>query len=52
MKTTFKSTDSLACPCMLVGHASSSWLSALFAGVPYNREKKRKSGLYLPALLR
>ena len=26
---------------------SSSWLSALFAGVPYNREKKRMSILSL-----
>ena len=27
---------------VLVGHASGCWLSALGAGVPYNREKKRK----------
>ena len=28
---------------MPVGHASSKWLSALFAGVPYNREEKNES---------
>ena len=28
---------------MLSGHASGCWRSALDAGVPYNREKKRKS---------
>ena len=51
MKTTFKSADSLPTKhremsifsnvrgCSLAnGHASSSWLSALFAGMPYNRE--------------
>ena len=32
----------LKCPLVLAGHASGCWLSALGAGVPYNREKKRK----------
>ena len=30
---------SLKCPYMLAGHASGCWISALGAGVPYNREK-------------
>ena len=31
---------------MLAGHASSSWLSEVGAGVPYNREEKKKSSLH------
>ena len=30
----------------LSDHASGCWLSALGAGMPYNREKKRKSSLH------
>ena len=33
---------------MLAGHASGGWLSALGAGVLYNRETKRESSLHPP----
>ena len=32
-------------PYVLAGHASGCWLSALGAGVPYNREKKMNENL-------
>ena len=36
---------------MLAGHASSSWLSALFAGVLYNnRERKKVKSSFQPPL--
>ena len=35
---------------MLAGHASSSWLSELGAGVPYNREKKGNFNLKVSVL--
>ena len=35
--------SALKCPYMLAGHASGCWLSALGAGVPYNRERKKES---------
>ena len=31
----------LKCPQVLAGHASGCWLSALGAGVPYNRENMK-----------
>ena len=34
---------------MLAGHASGCWLSALGAGVPYNRQKKTHFRHYFPA---
>ena len=43
-KTTFinlKSADSLKWSYMLAEHASGCWLSALGAGMPYNREKNK-----------
>ena len=36
------------CTTHSTGHASGCWLSALGAGLPYNREKKQKSSLHSP----
>ena len=35
---------------MLAGHASGCWLSALGAGVPYNREEEKKVKLFFLAV--